>query len=206
MPCMLAAPGKMAHLFAGTVGLAGWLAVWPALAQAQGPPINTQNAFVTGLNGAGFRSFFLSFDRSDLRLDGTQVTDPLDRQLRVRGELDQRPRGAVVVLTASGAALVRLGGQRCRGPGGRGNAAHAAILGVSDRPELCPLQSLVSGHQAPHGHHHPRSQHGTGGAALGVAAAGLRISTSIPSEPRTCPDAQEVGLRVLRGRETRQLR
>ena len=29
---------------------------------------------------------------------------------------------------------------------------------------------------------------------------------AVTSEPRTCPDAQEVGLRVLRGRETRQLR
>ena len=70
-----------------SVGLAGLLAIWPGLVQAQGPPINTQNAFVTGLNGAGFRTFFLSFDRSDLRLDGEKVTDPLDQQVRVRGEL-----------------------------------------------------------------------------------------------------------------------
>ncbi len=46
------------------------LAVSPTMAQAQGPPINTQNAFVTGLNGAGLRTFFLSFNRSGLRLDG----------------------------------------------------------------------------------------------------------------------------------------
>ena len=63
------------------------LAAWPATAYAQGPPINTQNAFVTGLSGAGFRTFFLTFDRSGLRLDGETVADPLDREVRVRGQM-----------------------------------------------------------------------------------------------------------------------
>ena len=38
------------------------------------------------------------------------------------------------------------------------------------------------------------------------SGATLVFSDPLNSEPRTCPDAQEVGLRVLRGRETRQLR
>ena len=72
---------------AGRVGLVALLTIWPLIAQAQGPPINTQNAFVTGLNGAGFRTFFLGFDRSGLRLEGNKVADPLDRQVRVRGQM-----------------------------------------------------------------------------------------------------------------------
>ena len=73
--------------FAVRVGLAALLTIWPTMAQAQGPPINTQNAFVTGLSGAGFRTFFLGFDRSGLRLDGNKIADPLERQVHVRGEM-----------------------------------------------------------------------------------------------------------------------
>ena len=73
--------------FTVRVGLVALLTIWPAMAQAQGPPINTQNAFVTGLSGAGFRTFFLGFNRSELRLDGNTVADPLQRQVRVRGEM-----------------------------------------------------------------------------------------------------------------------
>ena len=73
--------------FAVRVGLAALLTIWPTMAQAQGPPIKTQNAFVTGLSGAGFRTFFLGFDRSGLRLDGNKIADPLERQVHVRGEM-----------------------------------------------------------------------------------------------------------------------
>ena len=70
-----------------SAGLAWLLLLWPAPAHAQGPPINTRDAFVTGLNGAAFRTFFLGFDRSDLRVDGEQITDPLARRVRVRGQM-----------------------------------------------------------------------------------------------------------------------
>ncbi|MCH7823619.1 MAG: transporter [Acidobacteria bacterium] len=63
------------------------LAAWPETAHAQGPPINTQNAFVTALSGGAFRTFFLTFDRSGLRLDGEKVTDPLSREVHVRGQM-----------------------------------------------------------------------------------------------------------------------
>ncbi len=72
---------------AASAGLAWLLVLCPAAAQAQGPPINTRDAFVTGLNGAAFRTFFLGFDRSDLRVDGEQMPDPLGRQVRVRGQM-----------------------------------------------------------------------------------------------------------------------
>ena len=52
---------------------------------AQGPPINSDTAFVTGLQGAGLRSFFFSMRRSGLLRDGQRVFDPLDRKVSVRG-------------------------------------------------------------------------------------------------------------------------
>ena len=60
--------------------------LWPASAAAQGPPINTQNAFVTGLNGGAIRTFFFTFDRSGLALDGRGIADPLGRRVRVWGQ------------------------------------------------------------------------------------------------------------------------
>lgn len=78
---------KVGHRLPAIVGLVTLLTAWPAAAHAQGPPINTQNAFVAGLNGSAFRSFFLSFDRSGLRLDGEQVADPLGGEVRVRGQM-----------------------------------------------------------------------------------------------------------------------
>lgn len=74
------------QLFAGAWMLVALLAAWPTPALAQGPPINTQDAFVTGLSGGAFRTFFFTFDRSGLLLDGETVTDPLDRQIHVRGQ------------------------------------------------------------------------------------------------------------------------
>ena len=72
---------------AASAGLIWLFVLSTAPAHAQGPPINTRDAFVTGLNGAAFRTFFLGFDRSDLRVDGEQMPDPLSRQVRVRGQI-----------------------------------------------------------------------------------------------------------------------
>ena len=52
---------------------------------AQGPPINTDTAFVTGLQGAALRSFFFSVRRSGLLQDGRRISDPLDRKVSVFG-------------------------------------------------------------------------------------------------------------------------
>ena len=52
---------------------------------AQGPPINTNTAFVTGLQGAALRSFFFSVRRSGLLQDGRRISDPLDRKVSVFG-------------------------------------------------------------------------------------------------------------------------
>ena len=70
-----------------SAAVVGLLVLCSAPAQAQGPPINTQNAFVNGLNGSAFRTFFLGFDRSDLRVDGERMRDPLDRTVHVRGQM-----------------------------------------------------------------------------------------------------------------------
>ena len=57
----------------------------PGTVFAQGPPINTDTAFVTGLQGAGLRSFFFSTRRHGLRQDGRGIFDPLDRKVSVVG-------------------------------------------------------------------------------------------------------------------------
>lgn len=63
-------------------GAAHWTALGLALvallggaeqAWAQGPPINTQTAFVTGLQGAALRSFFFFTRRSGPRQDGRGI-------------------------------------------------------------------------------------------------------------------------------------
>ncbi len=134
-------------------GLAGLLAIWPGLVQAQGPPINTQNAFVTGLSGAGFRTFFLSFDRSDLRLDGKKVTDPLDRQVRVRGELFVLPYELVSNRLVVMAVLPYLdktletgspGSRQQLSVNGFGDLAVAAKVGIYQLE--APEQRRASGH------------------------------------------------------------
>ncbi len=53
--------------------------------EAQGPPINTDTAFVNGLEGAAFRTFLFSVRRSGLSRDGRDVDDPLDREVSVYG-------------------------------------------------------------------------------------------------------------------------
>ncbi len=52
---------------------------------AQGPPINTDTAFVNGLEGAAFRSFAFSVQRSGLARDGRDIADPLDREVSIYG-------------------------------------------------------------------------------------------------------------------------
>ncbi len=62
------------------VGILGLVA---GPAGAQGPPINTETAFVTGLNGAAFQAFALTMKKSKLLKDGSKVPDPMDREVRV---------------------------------------------------------------------------------------------------------------------------
>ena len=50
---------------------------------AQGPPINTDTAFVNGLQGAALRSFVFSVNRSGLVQDGEDIFDPLDREVSI---------------------------------------------------------------------------------------------------------------------------
>ena len=52
---------------------------------AQGPPINTDTAFVNGLEGAAVRSFVFSVQRSGLVRDGEELSDPLDRDVSIYG-------------------------------------------------------------------------------------------------------------------------
>ena len=52
---------------------------------AQGPPINTDTAFVNGLQGAAFRSFLFTINRSGLLSGGESSPDPLDRDVSVFG-------------------------------------------------------------------------------------------------------------------------
>lgn len=51
---------------------------------AQGPPIQTETAFVTGLNGTAFRTFFRTVRKSKLLQDGSKISDPLNREVTVR--------------------------------------------------------------------------------------------------------------------------
>lgn len=52
-------------------------------ASAQGPPINTDTAFVNGLQGAAVRSFVFSVHRSGLARDGQDIFDPSDRDVSI---------------------------------------------------------------------------------------------------------------------------
>ncbi|MCZ6677308.1 MAG: transporter [Candidatus Poribacteria bacterium] len=50
---------------------------------AQGPPINTNTAFVIGLEGTAIRSFGKVVRKSNLFADGEKITDALDREVTV---------------------------------------------------------------------------------------------------------------------------
>lgn len=50
---------------------------------AQGPPINTNTAFVVGLEGAAFRTFGKAMIKSSFYENGKKITDELDRQVTV---------------------------------------------------------------------------------------------------------------------------
>ncbi len=135
------------------VGLVALLSIWPAIAHAQGPPINTQNAFVTGLNGSGFRTFFLGFNRSGLRLDGNKIADPLQRHVRVRGEMFVLPYELVSNRLVVMAVLPYLdktlemglaGNRQELSVSGFGDLAGAAKLGIyqRDRPNKTTRMAL----------------------------------------------------------------
>ncbi len=154
--------GVARRLWVASVGAVVLLAVSSTMARAQGPPINTQNAFVTGLNGAGLRTFFFSFNRSGLRLDGENVNDPLERQVRVRGQMFVVPyelmpnrlvlMGAVPYLDKTletGTAT----GRRELSVRGFGDLALAAKVGVyqRDRPRLTTRAALFGRVKLPTG-------------------------------------------------------
>ena len=134
------------------VACAGLIALFllsSAPAQAQGPPINTRDAFVTGLNGAAFRTFFLGFDRSDLRVDGEQMTDPLDRRVRVRGQMFVLPYELVSNRLVVMAAVPYLDktletGLQELSANGLGDLAFAAKVNVfqRDRPDQTTRAAL----------------------------------------------------------------
>lgn len=50
---------------------------------AQGPPIQTETAFVVGLDGAAVRTFLQTTRKSKLLRDGNEVPDALDREMAV---------------------------------------------------------------------------------------------------------------------------
>ena len=144
------------------VGLVALLTLSPMMALAQGPPINTQNAFVTGLNGAGFRTFFVGFDRNGLRLDGKKVADPLDRHVRVRGEMFVLPYELVSNRLVVMAMLPYLnktlemrvpGNQQELSVRGFGDLAVVAKLGIyqRDRPNRTTRMALFGRVKLPTG-------------------------------------------------------
>ena len=148
--------------FTARVGLVALLTIWPAMARAQGPPINSQNAFVTGLNGAGFRTFFLGFERSGLRLDGNEVADPLERQVSVRGQMFVLPYELVSNRLVVMAVLPYLnktlemgspGNQQALSVNGPGDLAVAAKLGMyqRDRPNKTTRMALFGRVKMPTG-------------------------------------------------------
>ena len=59
------------------------LGITADLVLAQGPPINTNTAFVVGLEGAAIRSFGRVVRKSNLFADGEKITDALDREVTV---------------------------------------------------------------------------------------------------------------------------
>lgn len=163
MSSTLAGRVRMAsRRFAAGVGMMGILATWPASAGAQGPPINTDNAFVTGLSGAGFRTFFISFDRNDLRLDGKKIDDPLDRQVRIRGQMFVLPYELMPNRLVVMGVLPYLDKTLEMGPSGNrqrvsvngfGDLALAAKLGIyqSDRPNRTTRAALFARLKLPTG-------------------------------------------------------
>ncbi len=138
------------------------LAAWPETAYAQGPPINTQNAFVTALSGGAFRTFFLTFDRSGLRLDGEKVTDPLSREVHVRGQMFVLPYELVSNRLVVMGVVPYLDKTLEMGPGenrqqlsvsGFGDLALAAKLGIYqlDRPNRTTRVALFGRLKLPTG-------------------------------------------------------
>lgn len=60
-----------------------FLLICAQLVSAQGPPINTETAFVNGLQGAALRSFVFSVNRSELVRDGKDIADPSNQEVSV---------------------------------------------------------------------------------------------------------------------------
>ena len=66
----------------GLASLLAALLAGPAF--ANGPPIQSENAFVVGLQGAALRSFFKEVRKSKLLLEGDEIPDPLDREMTIK--------------------------------------------------------------------------------------------------------------------------
>lgn len=56
----------------------------PAKLSANGPPIHGDTAFVVGIEGAGILSFFQEIRMNKLLQNGEEISDPQDREMRVR--------------------------------------------------------------------------------------------------------------------------
>ena len=65
------------------VGLMFLFLITADVVKAQGPPINTNTAFVVGMEGAAIRSFGKVVRKSNLFADGEKITDALDREVTV---------------------------------------------------------------------------------------------------------------------------
>jgi len=71
--------GKALH-----ASLVSALLAWPHSAEANGPPIHGDTAFVVGIEGAGIRSFYQKMRMGKLLQDGNEVADPQGREMTVR--------------------------------------------------------------------------------------------------------------------------
>ncbi len=97
--------------------------------------------------------------------------------------MDQRRRVTALVLTPSGAALVRLVGQRRHGPGGCGKSPLTVVCRLRRRPRLRALPRLDPPNRTPDWHSHPEHQHGAGGVTVGLEAAVLSSLVDTPPAP-----------------------
>ncbi len=85
-------------------------------------------------------------------------------------------------MTAAGAALLRLAGQRGHSPGGCDATSLAFACTFGCYPRLRALPRLVPQNRTPDRQNYPRRQYGTGSFTVGVAASFLRRSKGYRAE------------------------
>ncbi len=104
-------------------------------------------------------------------------------------------------MTAAGAALFRLAGQRGYSPGGC-DATHLALVGpLGGLPRLRALPRLDSETRTPHRQNYPGRQHGAGSFAVGLEASARRRSMGYRREACYGQESRRVqpaGVNVLR--------